>query len=397
MGLPAVPAAAQGRRLRGLRAFAAEGPHEMERTGMSNTALTKFDYGAIASKPLDTIDQFRTFCEEMKGRAIVLTPVAHIDHIPNIFQISRRIVTIDPTVPGPNKNGPECYHASLFCGPNEVALGHVGLTKILAAAGASPIESVRTDSRSDPYLCEMRVVLAIQDFDGLWRQMPGTEEIDLRDGSPAAKSMGPAQLNQARRKILRNCESRAMNAGIRQLLSIQHKYPVADLLRMPFVVPKLIPRVDHPEVRAAMIQGIAGPATRALYGGGHVEDAHIVKDVTPRGEDIPDTPAPRQQPGPTVETPDSAPARDGGDQLDLLDLVLCGCPCSCQAEVEDHVAKSTTEAFGSIRCPACAPGKAFDYGRHKDLKTLGLAKRPNLTADDVKRMLDAKAAPAGRR
>lgn len=360
---------------------------------MSSAALVKFDEGALA-KPLNSVEEFGRFCVEARDRAFILAPITKMDYMPEIFQISRRMVMIDPSVPGDNQSGPECYHSSLFHKEGEVSLGRTGLLKILGAAGASPVETVRTDDQTDPHRCAFRVVCAMQDYDGAWRQMPGTAELDLRDGSEDAKKMKPGQLTNARRKIVRLTESLAMNAAIRALLGLPHKFKVAELKTKPFIIPKLILRDSHPAVQEQLIANSMG-ITRSLYGPQPGDHVRTIKDVTPTDAPPPEQPAPRAtaahapvsnaRNGAPAEEPDDSPS----DDFDLPDFTpatpaaTCGCPCSCQKELTAEVAQMTTERCGAPRCKDCFPGKAFDAKRHTGLRSLGIPKHPNLTAEDI--------------
>lgn len=365
---------------------------------MSSTTLARVE--DITSKPLATVDDLRRTFESLKDRANVVSPVAAVSHVKPLHQISLRAVVIDPTT--------ECYQDKRFCQGDEVALGGVGLSKLMAAAGAQVVQETRLDDRSDPHYCEIEVYVAVQDFDGTWRQVPGTKALDLRKGSEDAKAMTEKELSNARKHIQSLCETKAIYRALRKLLTLRQKYSRKELER-PWVVPKLVPHLDlsDPDQKAAAIQD-ALSTTRALFGPAPAE-RRTTHDSTPAAlppaVDSVHGQEPRREPSSPAK--EEVPASDGaaGD-FDLPDfkekeeqLFVCGCPCGDQVAVTEEVARLTKEKVGGIRCKACYPGAGFDYARHKDLRTLELPMFPKLTADDARKANEdrARATAGGRR
>lgn len=354
-------------------------------------ALVKIE--DVASRPLVNVEDLRRTFEALKGQANILSPISAINHVKPLHQISIRLVTIDPQA--------ECYQDKRFCGEGEYAIGGVGLQKLIAAAGAQVIYKKRLDDRSDPLYCEMEMCLAVQDFDGTWRQIVQSKALDLREGSEDAKSMKPMELANQRRNIVSMTETKALYRCVRKLFAVRQKYSKAELAR-PWIVPKLVPHLDlnDPEQKTAAIKD-ALSTSRALYGP-PPDETRELKDATPR---------PALATGPTSapdqeqrrEPAHEMPAADEPGDFDMIDLAstpvapkLCGCPCGHQVEVTEEVARLTTDQVGGIRCAACAPGRGFDFPRHKELRTLNYPKYPNVTADDVQRKLDEQAkAKAG--
>lgn len=367
-----------------------------------STALTRIS--DVTSRPLVSVEDLRRTFESLSGQANVVSPIAAVNHVKPLHQISLRMVVIEPET--------ECYQDKRFCKDNEFALGGVGLQKLLAAAGAQIVSRTRLDDRSNPHYCEIETTLAVQDFDGAWRQMIGTKELDLRDGSEDAKNMLPKELSNARKHIQSLCETKAIYRATRKLFTLRQKYTKAELAR-PWVVPKLVPNLDlsDPDQKAAAIaEATAG--TRGLFGPPPGE-TRTMRDVSPPLA-LPsgDATSERQDAAATREAAETAGEHDDQVDLDLLDVaeppkeavpvIHCGCPCGDQAEVAVEVAEVTKEKYGSVRCRACAPSKSFDFGRHKDLRggLLDLPKHPRLTVDELRRQLDAlaaKAQPAGAR
>lgn len=331
--------------------------------------------------PITEIQAFNSWYEEAKTHAFILCPVTRIDSIPDVFQISRRMVLIDPTVPGINQSGAQVYHSALFHGenkgqPTEVSLGKVAILQLLGAAGGSIISSARMDDRSDPLLCEFTVVAAVQDFDGVWRQMPGTKTIDLHDGTPEALGL-KGGLNAARKNIVRLCEAKAMEAAVRALLGLQQKYSVADLRTKPFIIPKLVLNGNHPDVRQHLIKSAAGPQA-ALYGA-PTSTGDVVAALPEAAPEKPAPPPATEEPT-EDDMPDLPPPEEEA-------VIICGCPCGHGVEVKTVAATAGMDRLGCVRCARCWPGgKSYDVEAHKHLGKLGIKKSPDLTAEKAAEM-----------
>lgn len=258
--------------------------------------------GAIAaSHPIAAVDELTQALERMSKTMNVLSPVAAVDSIMALHQVSLRIVKVDGTV-DTNGNGPECYFDKRFCKPGEVALGKNALGKIMAAAGVQIASRRRLDDHSDPNYCEIEVVLAVRDFDGTLRQVIASKEMDLRPGAP--ETMKPEYVSQQktgrmvaqedtaiadkRRHIQSHAETKAIERGLRLMFSLRQKYTTADLAK-PFVIPKLVSNLDpkDPEQKAALIAHALGgqaalfgppagePVRRLKAAGGDYEEAEV--------------------------------------------------------------------------------------------------------------------------
>ena len=372
-------------------------------------SLARIDVGALVpSKLLTTAQEVGLALVAMReaDSHFILTPLSAVDHIPAFHAISFRVLRIDPsfsvtkTENGKTiyKAGPHCYFNPAFMSPGEVGLTKNGLAAIMAVAGANPI-STRVDDRKEPFAAEFQAVVYNQDFDGMWRQYPGHKRVDLGPDSPTAKAMTPNQLTQARQFVAEMAETKAILRALRPLFGLGQVYKVEDLKRKPFVVPKLVKRwdlTDPDQKRAAIQEGVDTSAR--LFGGGPPADlARLAPPVmSAAAPAVEPATAPTATAAPSTKT-EEAPVvaqKDGPGasavafedvipDFDEPSLVVCGCPCGCQAEITPEVAEITKQKIGTARCAVCYPGRQFDVGRHKDLKTLGIPRWPNLTAQDV--------------
>lgn len=164
----------------------------------------------------------------------------------------------------------QVYHDAAVMTPGHVALTKQGLDLIAACAGIVWLPtSRRVDGRSIQNLWEYHVDGAITGYDGTPQILPGTAEVDLRDGSAQigewtpSKWRGLAMRNSRMRKRdpkaslqltingwddkkvllyrkhgLRVSETKAKNAAIRTL-GLKATYTV-DELQQPFVVFRVI-------------------------------------------------------------------------------------------------------------------------------------------------------------
>jgi hypothetical protein len=352
----------------------------------------------LPAEPIGQIAALKTAFAKLAGQCNLVSPIVQIDSILPMHKVSMRAVVIDPFV-NPKGMGPEVYKAD-FCENNERALGKVGVTKVLSAAGVQVLATTRLDDRSDPYYCEFAVTLALRDLDGQWRQDTKTKAVDLRDGSAAAQKFTAGMLRQQREHILSLAESKAMLRAARTLLNLKAKYTVEELGR-PFVIPKLVAALDpsDPDQKKALIE-LAAQGDRVLFGAPPADPMRSLKDVTPS---TPALPAARDAESPVEPTnPASAAAND----FELLpdvepepkaqDQLVCWCPCGCKRAITAEASTSTIEAVGAPRCRACYPGKGFDPAMHEGIGDLELPKKPGLTAERVTASVIAATKAAGK-
>lgn len=148
----------------------------------------------------------------------------------------------------------------------------------MAAIDWDTRESRRLDDGKDAHYCAFVAVGTVRNFDGSKRHLPGTVEIDLRDGSaqideyyndetPAPPHV-PKGLQVARKFILRLAESKAQNRAVRKLLRAAY---TREELAKPFVVASVVwtGQTDDPELKRFFAQknyeAFHG-AQRALWG-----------------------------------------------------------------------------------------------------------------------------------
>jgi hypothetical protein len=165
-----------------------------------------------------------------------------------------------------------------------------GLSKLADAAGVSFVDEVRLDDMRDPDRAYVRVYAEMIDPTGMKRRAPGSRDYVL-----SSQTMTDAQRNRARGWVHEHAATRAQHRALRRLLSLAQSYPVAELQK-PFAVVRLVPNMQHPEVReafkAAMVGSIAalyGPEpAKQLAAGPAVDELDEVDDDEPRNV----TPAP---------------------------------------------------------------------------------------------------------
>lgn len=225
---------------------------------------------ALASRPAgetQIIRSPREFTERLQvwqqQHYHVLTPFANFSALPAHLGIVPTLVKLDND-PSPKGSG-HVYQDNVFTKGNDVAIAKIGLSMIAQAAGMS-IRTVRTDDRRIPNFWEVKATVRFIGLDGTPQDIDGHDEYDLRDGAARlARNMTQAQITQARVKGLRGCESRAINAAIRQF-GVKQKYTREELLK-PFVVLRIIymPDLSDPLTRARMEER-AMLGTTALYG-----------------------------------------------------------------------------------------------------------------------------------
>jgi len=236
----------------------------------NGTALAK---QGKARETYGDLDKLAGAMQAAGQRCNLIAPIVALDHIPLFFEVSLRVVSIDPRE---MRDGGECYSVP----GGKLALGKSALAKLALAAGIQwdAMRSGRLDDGSDPYYVHYRAVGAWPDFDGRTvLQISGSKVLDLREGSATleklaaeSKDGGEKRVREMRAFILEHAESKARNRAIRQALALRSSYTREDLQK-PFVVPRLVEtgRCDDPELRRLYyekkLEG-KGLAQRMLYG-----------------------------------------------------------------------------------------------------------------------------------
>lgn len=276
----------------------------------TSTAMAEQPKTEVAKRTetITTPTQFEQAIAKWQGRYNLLTPFTQITGLAPKHGIIASVVKIDPN---PAKGGPgEVYDGLPFLHDGEVALAKIGLRKIAEGAGIS-ITTTRTDPRTIPYLWEFKAIATYRGIDGTVVTREATAEWDLRDGSPRLKGWKPAQVEEGRKNGLRNAETRAINAAIREF-GIKQKYHQRELAK-PFLVLRVAwqPDPNNPDdMRLVGENAMRGTST--LYGApslsahahsnaGDIVDADVVEQARhvgsgttaePRVEQKPDANAP---------------------------------------------------------------------------------------------------------
>jgi hypothetical protein len=337
---------------------------------------------AVTRQPIKSIDDLQQAYEALRGKCNLLTPITHPNDILPLHRVSLSVVMINTTVDAKG-NGPECYRG-FFHKNGEIALGKVGLLKLMQAAGLSIMGHPRkVDDGNDPHYSAYAVRVGGRDLRGIWREFEKEGVCDFRDGSNMMGGWREDQIKSSRAHIDSRAETKALEKSIKAFLAVQEKFKPEEAA-LPFVVPVLVvdPDPSNPVDRAWLLNH--GSSTmRQLYGpsAGDGEEVRTLKDVTP---------APALKAAPPTAAAHQATDEGGEDtdgsaeDFEMLEtaapaIIVCLCPCGDQREVNVEAARITTEAVGAVRCRNCFPGKAFDYAAHKDIADLKLPKKPGLT------------------
>jgi hypothetical protein len=169
----------------------------------------------------------------------------------------------------------------------------VGLRKLATAAGISFIDERRVDDGRDPDVIEVTTVAEMLLPTGQRIRAVGTKRVDLNAQTWAS----PQHRARYKSFFQEQVASRAQNRAIRALLSLRGSYPQG-VYERPFAVVSFAPNMAHPEVRARVLDVMAG-ASAQLYGGqpaAQLEPGKTV-NVTPAPEEDPAPEQPTQLPG----------------------------------------------------------------------------------------------------
>lgn len=236
-----------------------------------STALTASNdrTPAVITQPQQFTDALRRW----EGHYHVLTPFTNISGLGQSYGLFVSQVRINP-----DKSFGEVYDGLPFLSAGEVSIAKNGLRKLADAMGIS-IETLRTDPRTIPCYWEFKAVAIYRGLDGSPVRREATKEWDLRDGSAQMKGWKAAQIEEARKHGLRNCEARAINAAIREC-GIRQKYTKAELTKA-FVAVRVAfqPDMSDPDIKRVVTEANLH-ATSALYPSRPaIAAAHVDVDV----------------------------------------------------------------------------------------------------------------------
>jgi len=199
---------------------------------------------------------------EVSNRANMLAPIAQVPSIPENYRLSLVVIhfftdgdwlTGDGRPHTQAKKYDKLSNGTWYQTENGKLALHKGALRQLAAAAGLSISTENLSKEANYWV--IRAKATIKDLDGGKRFMTATKELDLRPGSTtietwerqaeeSAKRGGyqnkgaGRRVQQSREAGYRMAESKAVNAVIRDILSVQTAYTKTDA-RKPFVYPKL--------------------------------------------------------------------------------------------------------------------------------------------------------------
>ena len=334
-----------------------------------SVALVRVD---LPAAPIVKIEEARQIYEAIAPHANLMSPLP--SHIPEMHRIVMGQERISPRT----EDG-QVYRSGAFCAANEVAPSKKGITDLMAAAGASMLESERTDHGKTQYVASFRVVVEVPTVYGGRARYMANKTVDYRDGSPQIAAFTKKQLDQGRQFVAELAESKALLRALRPALKLKQKYTVEEIEK-PFVYLHLVftPDMSDPEIRRMVAAKQLGLMTQ-LYGPSRELPALTgAIDMSPVRE-LPEPAHDDDGPSEPADTPEDFGAPPAVQPESEHPAHICGCTCGDQNEISEQIAATTTERGGSPRCGRCWPwGLKFDQAAHRDLGSLGLSKRPDV-------------------
>lgn len=244
--------------------------------------------------------------EKMKwarsGEANLVAPTPAVSSIPEGFSVALSVVEIDT-----EKDSSDIYSV----GGQKYGLTKAPLFKIGGALGVTwdAHLSGRLDDGKTEHYCNFRAVGWVTEFDGSARQIVGTKEMDLRDGSAQVEMLWQrfeankrkwdsgqrgnmkyppkepsGQIREMRLHLQSHAETKAQLRAIRSV-GVKTSYTMAELKR-PFVVARLhlTGRSKDPVLQrefATMVVSAHLQSRRALYGSGQAPEAAAQPPASP--------------------------------------------------------------------------------------------------------------------
>jgi len=222
---------------------------------------------------ITTADEYRASVGRWEQQRFhILTPFSNISGLAPSHGILTSVVQINV-----NPVAGEVYEGLPFLKGDEVALAKNGLRKIAEGLGISTkLEYISVGILH--HYWHVKAIASYRGMDGAIVTREASMEWDLRDGSERMKGWQPKQVSESRKHGLRACETRAINAAIKECgCGIKQSYKREDLGR-PFVAVRVMhtPDMSDPEVRRMVTQAALG-GTAALYPAGHSAPASPVQ------------------------------------------------------------------------------------------------------------------------
>lgn len=200
---------------------------------------------AVITTPAEYLTSLQRWQQEKFN---MLTPFSSITSLAKQHGLIASFVQINND---PSKGGPgEVYDGLPFLKNGEVAIAKNGLRKIAEGLGISTrLEYISVAQIR--YYWHVKAIASYRGIDGAIVVREASMEWDLRDGSDRLKGWTSAQVGEARKHGLRACETRAINAAIRECgCGIKQAYPRQELAKA-FVTVRVAyqPDMDDPETR----------------------------------------------------------------------------------------------------------------------------------------------------
>lgn len=253
-----------------------------------STELALLDQRVIAT-PAD----YTKLLAELASKVNLLTPFTSIAGIApsHLIRVHTTLLDLDPFKGGDvyggfledGRKGMPFLKGTRGGADEEFAIAKGGLRKLADLASMST-GARRTDNGVVRNYWSFEGYVTYTALNGTKITKTATAEWDLRDGSDRMKGWVPNQVSESRKNGLRNAETRAINAAIREAgIGIKQKYTRAELQR-PFVVIEVAyqPDMSDPLVKEIVTRHALG-GHELLYGGGG-RALPPVEDVEPAEE-----------------------------------------------------------------------------------------------------------------
>lgn len=255
---------------------------------------------------ITTPDEFRgALLRWQEKKFHVLTPFSNISGLAPAHGIFSSLVQISA-----DRTAEEFYDGLPFLKKDHVALAKRGLRKVAEGLGISTrLEYLSVGSVR--HYWHVKAIASYRGIDGSTIEREASQEWDLRDGSDRLKGWTSPQLSEARKHGLRACETRAINAAIRECgCGIKQSYHKDELTR-PFVTVRVMLQLDmsDPDQKRIALERALG-STNMLYQNASrsLPSVEVLDDDQPAGTAEPRQVGSGSTPAATPPPPPSKPA-----------------------------------------------------------------------------------------
>jgi hypothetical protein len=219
--------------------------------------LEKFDPKAKTPELITAPDQYSSAIQRWKHMGVnVITPFAQIGGLAQMHAIRWSAVQLDP-----NPAAGDVYSNVPWLKNGQVAMAKKGLRAIADGLGLSiKLEHLAVERR----YWHIKAIATYTNLDGREVTREASEQLDYNDGADDLKGFTPNQISEARKHGLRVCESKAINAVIREC-GVKQAY-TPDEIKRPFISIRVSfePDVSDPDTKRILTQRWAS-GTSALY------------------------------------------------------------------------------------------------------------------------------------